>query len=56
MKNAIAAALYFIAANLTGAHYYNSHEDTFSRNLEAIYAGAGWPIYWSARAAIAVTD
>jgi hypothetical protein len=54
---ALIAVLYFIAANLTGGYIYNKRcdQDSYSCPLESVYGGAGWPIYWSARAGLAVT-
>ena len=52
----VVALLYFIAANLTGGYYYNHRcNDTYFCGLEAAYSGMLWPIYWPARAGLAVT-
>ncbi len=61
MQRTIIAALllYFVVANLTGAHYSNHRCDTTlsspSCGFEAVYVGGFWPLYWSSRVAIEVT-
>ncbi|UYE95848.1 hypothetical protein KNLIENLN_00035 [Sinorhizobium phage NV1.1.1] len=52
-------AIYYIAANLTGAYYANHrcNPDSFDDcTLGSPLAGILWPLYWPARISLEVTQ
>lgn len=51
-------AAYYCIAMLTGTHWYQHHRDSTraAEGIPAVLAGIAWPLYWSARAAMKVTE
>lgn len=53
---AVWVTCYLVCAMLTGAHYFNHRFEGYGwQGGQSVVAGAGWPLYWSGRVALAVT-
>lgn len=51
-------ALYYCAAMLTGTYWYQHRRDhsLHIEEVRAVMAGAMWPVYWTGRAAMKITE